>query len=328
MARYITLLGLASIVVADDADDIDAFLNHAALDRDYAPRGPLINRIIVGRARTEFTLQGRYWLSLRGRRDPERVEGQAALTKLLNGYAAEKPWPPDAIAAMADYVRGVGKRRPAAAALAYAVAMPFRAATPGGSAGFNREQYAQIFRLYERIAAARSLFSPRGAFIRLNGGAGRARQALLTFMGGDVYGLHAVAVTLDNALPVLDAMRSEFAASGKRTRGTSPSRGPSQTPPWLRVRTAPVLVMRQSREPVTLPQFSERLPAHTLFLLRMRRSLAAEPPGGYEFASGAWSYCPATRYLHALYASVWAAAVAPGRQGAAQTISSPVEAAA
>lgn len=310
MARHIRLFGLASLVTTDDPQEIDVFLQHPALDRDYAVAGPLINRIVTSTVKRQFSINGKYWLSLRARHDPERKASQSALRERLDGISAAASWSPDAIAALGAYVEGRGSREAAMAALAYGAAHPFRSMTPGADSGFSIPQYTQIFTLYQRINRSRSALSVRGIFIRLNGGHTRARNALLRFMGGDLNGLHSVAVTLDNAIPILENMREAFAALRRRKTPGAKSASHTLTAPfpWAEVRSAPVLVLRQSRQHVSVPYLTNPVPANTLFMLRMRDSLAASPAGGYELATQHWSYCPATRYLHAFFGAVWLAA--------------------
>jgi hypothetical protein len=306
MARHIRLFGLASLVTTDDPAEIEVYLNHPALDRGYVIEGPVINRMIAATVRAQYAINGRYWISLRSRHDAERRASQPRQKELLDAAAARGAWKPEAIAALAEYVSGRGDEENAHAALAYGMAMPYRAAAPGGDDGFNPAQYRQIYKLYDRIRRSRSALSLRGAFIRATGGHTRARKSLLAFVGGDENGLHAIAIALDNAVPMLDAMREAF-------RGDSASKLaniPQPDLPWASVRTAPVLVLRQAREDVTLPFIERRLPAYTLVMMRMRDSIAFSPPGGYEFALNAWSYCPAARYLHAFFSAVWAHAYA------------------
>ncbi len=310
MARHIRFLGLASLVVTDAPEEIEVFLQHPGLDREYVVAGPIINRMIAGSVKRQFTLNGRYWLSLRARNDAERAASQSKLKDRLDGFSAAASWSLEAVETLGTYVSGAGSRDAAYAALAYAAAFPFRSMTPGGDASFDLARYRQIFALYRRINRTRSPLSLRGLFIRLSGGHMRARNMLLRFMGGDQNGLHSVAVTLDNAIPILENMREAHA--NRRLRKQPGSAAPvndlNSPFPWADVRTAPVLVLRQARGAIMLPNVARLLPANTLVMMRMRDSLQFSAPGGYELAANSWSYCPAARYLHAFFGAVWQAA--------------------
>lgn len=300
MARRVRLFGLASLVVVDRQDEIDALIDHPALDRSFERAGPLVNRLLVGALTRQFRRDGRMLLSMRPRQDAERQQGQAALFRRLDELAAEKAWAPEAIYAMAHYVATGEQFEHATSGLAYATAMPFL--EPSMRRVFDAARFREVFQLSRRIARANAPASPRGWLIRLTGGDRRARRALLELTGGDDYGLHALAVTIDNGLVILENLKErvrESHASGDR---------PAPKLAWLSARTAPPVVLRQIKEEFTLPHVEARLPPHTLVLFRMRRGLRPDTQGGFEFAASHWSACPARRYVIAMFEVVCAAA--------------------
>ena len=77
---------------------------------------------------------------------------------------------------------------------------------------------------------------------------------------------------------------------------------------WNRIRTAPVAVTRQNQAPCRVPGVDGELPAHSRFVMKMRQAQRADSPAGFEFASAHWSFCPASRYMEAIFAEVHAAA--------------------
>jgi hypothetical protein len=297
MARHVRLAGLASLLVVDREREIDDLIDHPALERDFAPSGPLLNRVIVGGARRSISNDGHVLLSFRPREDEERQQSQRRLLEQLDALAAARPWAPEAITAMARYVATGDAHDAALAGLTYVTAYPF---FEGGMAAspvpFNPAQCTRMYRLYRRLSKARRPLA--GFLTRLLALDTRARRRLLQMMGGNEYGLHAVGITLDNSLIVLDQLRKltkQRMADGTRGRLTLE---------WASVRTAPALVLRQIKEAFTLPHTQARVPANTLVLLRMRQSLALDTPSGYEFASTHWSACPARRYLMATFGAV------------------------
>ena len=296
MARRVRLFGLASLVVVDAQHEIDELIDHPALDRSFERAGPILNRLLVGRLMHQFLRDGRMLLSMRPRHDPERQQGQAQLFRRLDALAAEKPWAPEAIYAMAHYVATGEQFGHAVSGLTYATAMPFL--EPSARGQFDAERFRRVFRLTRRIARANAPVSPVGFLIRLTRADRRAKRALLELTGGDDYGLHALAVTIDNGLVILDNLRQrvlEGHATGDR---------PAPKLAWLSARTAPSVVVRQIKEEFTLPHVDVRLPAHTLVLFRMRRGLRPDTQGGFEFASSHWSACPARSYVVALFDAV------------------------
>lgn len=300
MARRLRLFGLASLVIVDRQDEIDALIDHPALDRNFERAGPLINRLLVGALHRQFLRDGRMLLSMRPREDATRAAGQADLFRRLDGLAAEKAWAPEAIYAMAHYVATGEQFEHAASGLTYATAMPFLERSERRV--FDAARYRQVFELTRRIARANSPVSPRGWLIRLTGGDNRARRALRELTGGDDYGLHAMAVTIENSLVILENLK-------QRIRESNATGGrPAPKLAWLSARTAPAVVPRQLRQDFTLPHVEGRLPANTLVLLRMRRGLRPDTQGGFEFAASHWSACPARRYVIAMFDAVCAAA--------------------
>src|SRR6202041_2404575 len=79
MARHIRVPGIVDVVLVSDPAEIRALNDHAKIDRNFIPRGPLINRLIVGRIR--------HWLKIMGQFLPSPVPRtvEAALeTPLVN----------------------------------------------------------------------------------------------------------------------------------------------------------------------------------------------------------------------------------------------------
>ena len=294
MARLIRIYGLISVVLVDDCEETNDLLEHPALERSLEMSGPYINRLLLQLARRQFiTSDGQTIRSMRVRSDGDRRRGQAALFEHLDNLATKQPWDMAAIQLMADYVATGNARDRALTALTYVGALPFPKS--GATAQFEEQECEKLYRHFLTLRRARSPLSPRGFLSRLFGFDRRARQALLEHFDGNDYGLHAIMVTLDNAIEILDGLR-------KRTVHES-ELAPRRTVPlrWLTIRTAPQRVLRQVRETFSLPHVARRVPANTLVIFNMRNSLAGRPPAGYEFASGQWSACPARRYLMSLF---------------------------
>jgi hypothetical protein len=307
MARRVRLFGLASLVVVSDQREIDDLIDHPGLDRSFVHAGPFLNRLVVRRILRQFELDGRMLLSMRPRADSERRQGQAELFRRLDSFASGGGWSPDAIKAMADYVATGEQFERAVSALTYVTAMPFLG--PEARAVFDERQFRRLFRLTRRIARANAPFSLTGFFIRLVGADRRAKRKLLAFACGDEYGLHALMVTIDNGLAILDNLRArmvESQANGGR---------PAPKLAWLSGRTGPAVVVRQLKVEFTLPHVRGRLPPHTLVLLRMRRALRADIQGGFEFAASHWSACPARSYVVAVFDAVCKSVAAPQPAG-------------
>ena len=314
MARLIRVYGLISVVLVDDYKETNDLLDHPALERSLEASGPLINRLLLRIARRQFIgADGRAIRSMRARSDDDRRRGQAALFEHLDNLAVKQPWDMAAIQLMADYVATGNERDRALTALTYVGALPFPRSGATAPAQFDEAECEKLYRHFRTLRRARSPLSPVGFMSRLLGLDRRARQALIEHFDGNDYGLHAIMVTLDNAIEILDSLRGRSARESERAtrRRTVPLR-------WLTIRTAPQRVVRQVRETFSLPHVDRRVPANSLVIFNMRSSLAGDPPAGYEFAAGQWSACPARRYLMTLFEVVSdAASKSPVREVAA-----------
>ncbi len=295
MARYVRFAGLASIVVVDNDKEVDALLDHPDLDRTYTLEGPVLNRLMISRLRHALFRDGRALLSFQPREDGKRRAAQSALAERLDAIAQHRPWTDEALAALAAYVTTGTGRDTALAALAYAMAYPF--IPPDDTAKplpFEPARFLRLFGLYERLQLARSPW--KGLPSRLFGADRHASREILQMTGGDDYGSHAVGITLANSVLILEHLRTHFA--------DSPSGGVLPFD-WTKVRTAPAVVTRQNRAACKVPGIPDEVPSNSLFLLKMRQALRPDSPAGYEFASKHWSYCPASRYLEAVFTRVY-----------------------
>lgn len=289
MARYLRLAGLASIVIVENDGEIDALLDHPELDRTYRPAGPLLNRLLISTLRHSLFRDRQALLSFRPREDSERAAAQAAAAKRLDALALAAPWSGDALAAMATYVANGTDRGTALAALAYATAYPFlKTDNPEAPIPFEAKKFSNLFELYQRLKVARLRW--KGLLSRLLGADRHAAQEILKLTGGNDYGLHAVGITLANSELILENMRSSHAVEGQFD--------------WRKVRTAPAMLTRQNRTPLKFAGIAKEVPANALVLLKTRQALRPDSPAGFEFASKHWSFCPASRYMIAIFERV------------------------
>lgn len=296
MARHIRYGGLASIVIVDNDKEIDALLDHPELDRTYDLAGPPLNRLMISRFRHALFRDGQPLLSFAPRDHHDRAAAQGALAKRLDALAEAQPWAPEAISAMATYAGNGADRDRALAALTYAMAYPFLAPDDVVHP-FDVAKFGRMFDLFRTLQLARVPW--KGLPTRLGGLDKQASREILKTLNGDDYGLHAVGITLANSVPILDHIRALFADPARSSR--------SEVSPldWNKVRVAPVAVTRQNKAPCKLPGISGELPANSLILLKMRQAQRPDTTPGFEFASKHWSFCPASRYVEAVFSRVY-----------------------
>jgi hypothetical protein len=298
MARHIRYGGLASIVIVDNDKEIDALLDHPELDRTYNIAGPPLNRLMISRLRHALFRDGRALLSFASRGDAERATAQGALATRLDALAEQRPWAREAITAMATYVAKGTDRETALAALTYTMAYPFL--TPENAVRpFEPTKFGRVFDLFKTLQLARIPW--KGLPTRLRGLDKQASREILETLNGDDYGLHAVGITLANSVPSLDRIRALFA-------DPPPVKSRISELNWNTVRVAPVAVTRQNKVPCTLPGGGGEIPANSLILFKMRQGQRPDSAPGFEFASSHWSFCPASRYVEAVFSRVYDAA--------------------
>lgn len=311
MARLISVPGLASLVIVSRVTEIDSLIDHPLLDRVFVAEGRLANRLLVSALGRQVRQGGEPLDAFRSRDDAHRRERQRELFARLDEYAESGRWPPAPLVELGRFVAEGLDRRGAEAALAYTLAAPFLGVTPTAPSDDAYKPIGRhLWRLHRRTVIARKPASISGLTFRLLGVDRRARAAILELVDGDDYGLHALEITLANARVILERMRE---AAGNGPLG-SPLSGRELA--WAAIRTAPVMVVRQSPAgETTLPHVSGRVPPRTLVLLRMREGLTSDAPSGYEFASSHWSACPARRFVMRLFEAVGKTAVDLARGG-------------
>lgn len=292
MARYQHIPGIASIVHVDDDREIDALLDRTDLDRTYAVKGPLLNRLTILRLRRALFRDGHALLSFAPRENSDRAAAQSALAKRLDAMIESPPWDNTAIAAMATYVTTGAGRDAAHAALTYATAYPF---LPPGDTSYEAAKFSRLFGLFQIMQAARMPWKRLSS--RLMGKDKRAAQEILQATGGDDYGLHAVGVTLANSLVILERLRAVLAQPSTANTNAAFE--------WNQIRTSPVAVTRQNKVACRMPGIEQEVPANSLIVMKLRQAQRSESPDGFEFASAHWSFCPASRYIEAIFARVY-----------------------
>src|SRR5215218_11266792 len=92
VARRYRIPGLVDLTMVSEAEEIRALAASPALDRRFLRRGPLVNRLIAGRIRRWFQVDGRPIPALAPRDDATRMERQRTLRASLEPDAGEPLW--------------------------------------------------------------------------------------------------------------------------------------------------------------------------------------------------------------------------------------------
>src|SRR5215469_2741441 len=109
MARHIRVPGIVDVVLVSDPAEIRILDDQQKIDRNFIQRGPVVNRLIVGRIRRWFEIMGQLLPSLTPRGDQVRAERQKQLAAALDPALESKGsrlWTDEQIDSLAAYVRG------------------------------------------------------------------------------------------------------------------------------------------------------------------------------------------------------------------------------
>ena len=106
MGRSLRIPGLVDLIQADVRSDISGLADDTRLDRSFAPRGPLINRILVQRIRSVLRIDGVPLPSVAPRGDAQRSRAQEILRRRLDPAGGTPLWDEETIAGLVGAVRG------------------------------------------------------------------------------------------------------------------------------------------------------------------------------------------------------------------------------
>lgn len=289
--KAIRIPGLVDLVRTDDPGEIIGLARDPRLDRDYQQRGPLLNRLILGRIRRVLQLDGAPFPPVAPADYPGRKASQDSLAATLAARFLAAPAEPATLRALADYVT---RRRGAAAPGPLAQQAIGRLFVPTYCATEASWRAAKVL-----DTSARSLLSPLPLLWRLTGRLARARRLLAGMVDGDRSGLHATGIAIHNLVQSLERMRA-LAAAPEALRRYAPDEAASLS------LSAPARVVRQARERGTLASGSFR--SGTLVLLGLEGARARTLRLDMAFMTRSWSRCPAYRWVPAFLAAVWATA--------------------
>lgn len=289
--RSIRIPGLVDLIRTDDPGEILGLARDPRLDRDFDRRGPLLNRLVLGRIRRVLQLEGAPFPPVAPADYPGRKASQDRLEERLAARFVAVPAEPAALQALADYVtrrRGAIRSEPV---VQQVIGQLF---TPTYRATRKSWRAAKVL-----DTSARSLLSPLPLLWRLTGRLARARRVLAAMVDGDRSGLHATGIAIHNLVESLERMRA-LADGPDALRRYAPDEAASLS------LSAPARVVRQARERGTVASGSFR--SGTLVLLGLEAARARTLRLDMAFMTRSWSKCPAHAWVPALLAAVWAKA--------------------
>lgn len=288
MARRIRVPGLVDIVLVTEPAEIRALDDEPKVDRNFARRGPLINRLITRRIRRWFHINDQLLPSLVPRYDTVRGDRQRQLAHSLPPAGGRPLCNDEQLDRLASFVRGQGSRDDAAVTVQEIVGRAF-------SPDYTADQ--KSWKASELIDRFRDGFSMREIVWRITGRLRRSRRLLIDRAQQDRWAMHGTAIGMHGVLQALDRMRDLRAAPDAASLNEDAVLARCLAPP----RQVPRTVEGMLATPVT----PEHLRPGTLVMLRLREAGPRALGPGTVFMHGHWNACPAQAFVTELVRAVW-----------------------
>jgi hypothetical protein len=288
MAQRIRLPFIVDVVLVSDPAEIRAVNEAQAIDRNFVRRGPLINRLIVGRIRRWFEIMGQLLPSLTPRGDGARAARQKELAARLDPSAGLPLWTDAQVATLAAYVRGAATADDASIMTQQIVGNLF---DPRYRADRATWQAAQM------IDRFRDGFSPIQIVWQLTGRLARARSLLVERASKDRWCMHGTAIGVHGIVQALVRMRELRAAPSPASLGEDAVLALCLAPPRQ--------VPRSVEVPFETPMVDGGLSAGTVLMLQLAKAGPQAPDPEMVFMHGHWNACPARAFVTGLLLAVW-----------------------
>jgi len=286
--RSIRIPFLIDLKRADTEPDIRALVPDQRLDRDFLSRGPLVNRMLVGRIDEALRVDGKPLPSVAPRGDQERARSQAALHARLD--PAKGPlWDDETLGRLVGAVRG-SAGADIGPAVQQAVGRLFDKHYVGD---------ADSFQAAKDLDDAVHAVNPVRLFVlKRLGQLRRSRRLLTERVNGDLAGVHGTGIAVHNIVRGLEHMRELWRRTPR----------PSADEVVRACLFAPKTVLRQATGKGGTIAGDVR--PGTLVLLELEKARGVSPSAETVFMAGTWAECPAGAFVAALIRAVWEGALA------------------
>jgi hypothetical protein len=293
MGRSLRIPGLVDLIRVDASSEIRVLADDGRLDRRFERRGPLINRILLGRLRRVLRVGGMPLPSVAPRGDAQRAQAQEALTRRLDPAGRRPLWDEETILGLVGALRGTPGAPALGPATQHAVGRLFVADYRSSS-----KSWAAAVTLNTAVQTRNPL---RALFLNLSGRLKRARALLAELVGGDLAGVHATGIAVHNLVRGFERMRELWSEPNRRVRSAADA-------VVAQCLFAPPSVVRQATMPGATVAGAVR--PGTLVMLQLDAARERRPGPDVEFMVGSWAHCPAAAFVPALLRVVWERAVA------------------
>jgi hypothetical protein len=292
MARHIRVPGIVDVVVVSDPAEIRALDDQQKIDRNFIPRGPLVNRLIVGRIRRWFEIMGQLLPSLTPRDDQVRADRQKQLAAALD--PAHEPsqgstlWTDAQIDSLAGYVRGAGDDEAAGITTQEMVGRLF-------DTQYRADR--ETWQAAKMIDQFRDGFSPIQIVWQLTGQLRRARDILVDRAKDDRWTMHGTAIGVHGIVQALARMRALRASPAATSFSDDAVLGQCLAPPKQ--------VPRTVEAPFETPFVRNSLKVGAIVMLQLEDAGSKAPGAEMTFMRDHWNACPARAFVTELLKTVW-----------------------
>jgi hypothetical protein len=280
--------GFANVIEVNDPQAIKALANNPLVDRQFdTPTCPL-NWFILKRSLSVLSIRGHRFPTMEPRNLASRMSAHDQLWSRLNAKASGIKAGPQALAPIADWVKGAGSDAEIGILAQQVLGRLFREDFTA-----TQESWAAALVL---VAAPRTWNLPKLVWWFVTGKVRRAKSLLAGMVGNDLSAVNAIGIAVHNLVKSLRHMRSLYANAASRDSLT-PETAAAQC---LR---SPASVYRQSTAQGTALGIT--FPKHSLFIFNI--GIASQCSGGRAliFMEDTWSRCPASTWIPAMLEGVW-----------------------
>jgi hypothetical protein len=288
MARRIRIPGLVDVVLVADPAEIRALDDEPRVDRRFIPRGPLVNRLIVGRIRRWFEIKGQPLPSLAPRGDQVRAERQDQLATALDPAGGQVLWSDEQLDKLASFVRGAGTNDGAAITVQEIVGRLFDPRYAADPASWKAATLIDRFR---------DGFSPVQIIWQITGQLRRARALLVERAKQNRWAMHGTAIGVHGIVQALGRMRQLRALPDATSLSDDAVLGRCLTPPKQ--------VPRTVEASLSIPCVDGEMQSGALVMLQLEAAGLRAPDHEMVFMRGHWNSCPARAFVITLLQSVW-----------------------
>lgn len=286
--RRIRIPGVLDVATSSDAAEVKSLAQNPQLDRAYSDNSIQMNGVLLRRICQILQIGGKRFPTITPKGDPARAAAQLTLWNRLNERALALSDGPPELENLAAFVKGEG---PADACGPLAQEVVGRLFNPDFKATAETWNAAVLLSKAPRTMNPILLLS-----LALTDKLDRAKQLLSDMVGGDLAGVHAIGIAVQNIVNGMVLMRQLYGDPSLRT-SLSPEMAGG------RCIFAPESVIRQPISSTT--ENGSELETGTVVILKLQAAHGETSDNELAFLSGTWSRCPAEKWVPALLRGTW-----------------------